>query len=212
MAVDTGIVALVAGSSVLAAALTQGVAALRDRLKTRKDAAFSALYLALALESYASSCASALGESDTYEASGGAAGAPHGNLPDLPDFPGTIDWKPLGIGHTTKALSFRVEVESAKAMIRDLWDVTGDEDYSITTMREEAARLGLKALTLAASFRSSWKIAPVDESGEWTVRGYLTERSEKLESAKKQRQEHDRCMTEALAKIDESANDGTAGF
>lgn len=212
MAVDTGIVALVAGSSVLAAFVTQGVAALRDRLKTRKDAGFSALYLALALEYYGAACASALGESDTYEASGGAAGAAHGNVPDMPDFPDSIEWKPLGLDHTTRALSFHVEIESAKAMIRDAWDVTNDEDYSITMMREEAARLGLKALDLAASFRSSWRIEPVDQSGEWTARKFLTERTEKLNVEKKQRQEQDRRMNEELAAMGETAKDATAGF
>ena len=115
MPIETsGIITLVAGSSVLAALVTQAVAALREGRNRSRDASLSALYLAIAFESYAGDCSSALGESEAYEASNHHAGAAIGNVPDLPEFPSSIEWKPLGIQHTTKAMSFRVEVETAK--------------------------------------------------------------------------------------------------
>lgn len=206
MPIETGgIITLVAGSSVLASLVTQGVAAFLEGRKTDKDASFSALYLAIALESYASECSAALGDSENYMASGGHAGAQRG-LPDIPDYPESIEWKPLGIEHTNEAMSFRVEVETARTMIADYWDVVGDEDDLVPMIREETARLGKKALELAIRFRKSWKIKAVDYSGEWNVQTYLSEKVEKYAQDRKIREERDRKMNQEMFESLEAAN------
>lgn len=198
MPITTGsIIALVAGSSVLAAFVNQGLTVIRDWWMARRDAAFSGLYLAIALESYAGDCAAKISDSENYESSGGHAGSPQGNIGDLPDYPATMEWKPFGIKGTTQALSFRVEVETTKTMIRDSWEF-GDEDDIVPLVREEAARLGVKALTLAIDIRKQWKIDPVDYSGEWNVRQYLDERRAHYEQKRKARDERNRAWNAEL--------------
>jgi hypothetical protein len=185
------IVALVAGSSVLAAVVTQGLSALRDRRKTNKDAAFSALYMAIAFESYANECASLIGDSENYDSSHGAAGKAHGNLPLLPPYPEEVEWKPFGLKRTTRALSFRTEVDSLRAMISDHWDFL-DEDDIVPVVREEAAELGAKALGLAAELRRDWYIEPLAEADDWSVQSYLRRKKEEYEKARKLREERNR--------------------
>ncbi len=194
----SGLITLVAGSSVLAALVSQGVAAFRDSRKANKDGSFAALYLAVALESYGSDCSSVISDSENYDSSGGHAGTAHGNVPDLPDYPPSIEWKPFGINQTTQAMSFRVEVESAKAMLRDYWDMVGDEDEVVPLMRQETARLGRKALGLAIEFRKEWKIPPVDYSADWNVKTHLNERVAKYEEQRKEREERNRKFNEEM--------------
>lgn len=189
---------IVAGSSVIAAAMTQGVGIVRDWYKAKRDAKFSALYLAITLESYADECATLIGDSQNHENSNGHAGAAHGNLADLPEYPAAVEWKPFGIKDTTKAMSFRVEVDTRKASFSGHWEF-GDEEEIVPLVREEAARLGVKALTLAASFRESWGIDPVDYSAKWNVQDYLKDAWEshvkKREAYEKvQQQFHDDLM------------------
>jgi hypothetical protein len=202
MALETGgIIALVAGSSVLAALVTQGAGLVRDWYHRRTDGAYAALYLAIALESYANECSTCIGESEDHESSDGNAGSPHGNIPELPDYPPTIEWKPFGIDRTTKAMSFRVEVETTKAMISGHWDFL-DEDDVLPMMREEAARLGLKALSLAIEFREAWKIAPVAYDDEWNVRSFLERKLTHYEELKVKRHEASRKLMEELSRIE----------
>jgi hypothetical protein len=176
MAITTGgIVALVAGSSVLAAFINQGITIAKDWWTVRRDASFSALYIAIALESYASDCAADVSDSENHEYSNGHAGSPKGNIRDLPDFDSNIEWKPFGIKRTTQAMSFRIEVETTKTMIRDMWEFD-DEDGIVPLVRYEASRLGSKALALAIELRDQWNIDPVDYTSEWNVKKYLEER------------------------------------
>lgn len=204
------IIALVAGSSVLAAIVTQCVTWIRDWRKNKIDGSFAALYLAIALEAYASQCASALGESETYDASEGHGGRPHGNVPDMPDFPESIEWKPFGITDTTKAMSHRVEIGSTQAMVKDCWEFDEPEDV-VPIIQLEMARLGRKALDLAVEFRSTWKIVPVDYTGEWNVSTYLTEKLNDHVTRQQHRLEQKRKMTEELSRHAEANFEIAAG-
>lgn len=176
MAVATGwttaqIVTLVATSSVVSALLTQGLAWLREWLGETKQAKFAALYIALALEAYARTCATDIGESETYEASSEAAGAPHGNLTELPDFP-EVDWRAFGIKQSEQAMGFRVEIDNERAMIRDLWEHE-DEDTVVPVVRELAAKLGLKAFAMSENFRKQRGLTLLDQSGEYSTKNFL---------------------------------------
>lgn len=187
------VIAIAAGSSVIAACVTQGLTALRDNLKTRRDGTFSALYLAAQLESYASLCSTHLGEAENHSRFDGQVGTPHGNVPDLPTYSEEIDWKTLGITTTDSALSFRVEIESTQAMITDAWDVVGDEDAVLPTAFEEMARLGQKALKLASNLRAKWKIPPVEyQNSSWNVKVHLADRLTHFENLRAERDDLNR--------------------
>jgi len=185
------IVALVAGSSVLAAVVTQGLSAWRDSRRTNKDAAFSALYMAIAFEAYANECASLIGDSENHDSSRGAAGKAHGNLPQLPPYPEEVEWKAFGLKRTTRALSFRTEVDSLRAMISGHWEF-GDEDDIVPMVREEAAELGVKALEIAADLRRSKHIEPMPETGDWSVQSFLRRKREEYRKDRKLREESNR--------------------
>lgn len=196
------VVALVAGSTVLAALVNQGLTAVRDALKRKRQSSFSALYLAIALESYASECSTTISESETFEASDGYAGKPHGNVPDLPEFSSSIDWQPLGIAATTKAMSFSVEVRNTQAMIRDAWEF-GDEDEVVLEVREEAARLGIKALAIASELRVNRSLAAVEYRGEWNVVTFLGEKVRDFADRKRKREAANKQLNEEMSVLAE---------
>lgn len=185
------VIALATGSSVIAAFVTQGVTEIRERWRARRDAAFSALDIALALEACANACASLISDSESYERSSGNAGEAHGNVAGLPEYPTAIEWKVFGIGPTTKARSFRVEVETARAMIRGHWEY-GDEEEVVPLVREEAARLGRKALAMAIEFRRAWRIEPVRYEGTGNVKSYLEDKIIDCAEERKLREERNR--------------------
>ncbi len=192
---------VVAGSSVVAALVTQGVSIVRDWRKEKRDGKFSALYLAIALEAYAEECATLIMDSENYRNSGGHAGTPHGNIEGIPDYPDAIEWKAFGIKDTTRAMSFRVEVDTRKNHIKDYWEY-GDEDDILPLVREEAARLGSKALELAKSFRKSWVIDPVNYRGEWNVSDYLSESLEKHRKRRESLEELQRKFQDGMSRIE----------
>ena len=184
---------IVAGSSVVAAGVTQGVSILRDWNKSKLEGSFSALYLAIALEAYADKCSSLISDSQNYDSSDGNAGAARGNLDDMPEYPEAIEWKPLGIKDATKAMSFRVEVDTTKSMISGHWEFGDDEDVP-PVVREEAARLGIKALNLAIALRKKWGIEAVAYVGDWNVKSYLNDKYAEHVKKRKAWEESSRLM------------------
>lgn len=147
------IATLVAGSSVLAAVVTQGVSWLRDHLKSKNNSDFAKVYLIAALEGYAAEASNLISDSKNYEASSGQVGSPVGNIPRLDSFPDVIDWQAFGPETTKQMLNFQVDLESVRASIAFEWDVVGDEDIIVPTVREKSALVGLKALQLAAGLK-----------------------------------------------------------
>jgi len=198
------IVGLFAGSSVLAAIINQAISAFREHRKTNKEAAFSALYVAIALEDYASTSSSEISDSETFESSNGHAGQGHGNVPELPEFPASVEWKPFGIKATTSVLSFRVGVDNGRAMISDMWDFL-DEDDVVPLVRQETARLGLDALGLAIGLRRSWGLSPVDYSSDWNVKSHLEGRQAHYNVRRREQEERNRQLNDELMKALPSA-------
>lgn len=191
------IIVLIAGSSAGAVITSQALSAFRDYRKTNREAAFSALYAAIALEDYTSRCSSLISDSENYERSGGLAGAPRGNVTELPGYPDTIEWKPFGIKATNTALSFRVDVDNTRAMFRDMWEFD-DEDGIAPLVREHSAKLGLEALNIAISLRHDRGLEPVDYSSEWNVKKHLEERQSYYVEKGKKQEERARDMHEKI--------------
>ncbi len=172
------IISLVGGSSVLAAFVTHGVALVRERFGEARSEKFAALYIAVALEEYARTTATLLGESETHEDSNGAAGKAHSNLAELPEYP-EVNWQAFGIRRAEAAMGFRVDVDSQRNWISGYWDFA-EEDEVVPEMQERAARLGLAAFTLAARFRKECGLKPLDQSERWSTKNDLTRRHEKF--------------------------------
>jgi hypothetical protein len=163
-----------ASSSVAVAVLTQVFSISREKLAHRTDQRLSALHVALALENYAGECARVLGEKETFIANDGHHGQDWGSVPALPEWPAAIDWKRLGIKNTEKVFTLRVQVNAANAKIADQYD-NDPPDGGDGDVIDEAIKLGLQSLSLAASIRSTAKLDPLLES-EWPLDRYLAER------------------------------------
>ena len=163
------------GSSVLAAGLTQVANGLRDWVTKGRSAKFSALYLALALESYGDECSTLISDSETYDGSGGHAGSPRGRLPELAPYPDEIDWTALGLPLTTEALSFRVSIGNSNARIAGVFEFQDPDDGAEAT-RMEAANLGVLAFTIARRLRRDHKVVPLAMDEHWNPDMHLRER------------------------------------
>lgn len=196
-------IGLVAGSSVLAAVLTQGSSAVRDWLKRRRDASFSALFVALNLEAFARACSAAISESHTFEASEGSAGSARGSVPEKASFAEEVDWDVIGIDLTTSCLSLAVEIDTANEEIADCFEWV-DEDAGIFAMRSASARLGCHAYDLAATLRKQFGVEPLPLNSEWNFVTNLKERKAEYDDIARRRAEADSGRVERMnAALDE---------
>ena len=193
------IITLVAGSSVLAAVVTQGVSWLRNHIQSKSNRAFAKVYLVAALEGYAAEASNAISDSENYETSDGQIGRPVGNIPMLDTFPDTIDWRSLGPKTTKQMLSFQVDLENIRASFAFDWDVVGDEDHIVPRVREKTALVGLKALQLARSLQAQDEGANIDLSNpDWSVKSALEADLEKYEKRRVTSEARQKAMIEKL--------------
>ncbi|MGF7156175.1 hypothetical protein [Novosphingobium gossypii] len=171
---EVQIVTLVAGSSVFAAVVTQGVSVIRDGLKRGEDRTFARLYASTALEAYANALSMAVSDSSNYDVSEGEVGEAIINIPEFPPFSTDIDWRALGAATTKQLLAFPVEVDRLRAELSFEWDVIGDPDVTAPKVREYAAWVGLRALHLAAGLNAEFTADPYELSdGSWNLEDNL---------------------------------------
>jgi hypothetical protein len=194
-----GLIGLVAGSSVIAAVVTQSVGWARDKLESNDDADFAAIHLAHALEEYAAKCSEMISESEAYD-DDRERGAAHVNVPKLADYPVAADLKTLGKRYRLPALNFRVKVDAYRAQLSALWEF--DDDETIRLARVIAADVGLDGLKLANRFRDARGLGDRFELENWTIEGHLTARKAAYDE---QERERDKRRAEHAKKDDPSA-------
>jgi hypothetical protein len=165
------IITLAAGSSVVAAILTQAAAIFREQSSEVKEGKFAALYVANALETYAEACSTAIYDVKNHESSNGEMGAAHTNIMSLADYP-TVNWQALGIGYAESAMNFRTEVDATREAIRFLWDVDFD-DAVIDRVLEDSAELGLRAFQMATQLRLTKGLTPRPPVRGFSVEDHL---------------------------------------
>lgn len=171
---------------------------LRDIWRDRRDAKFSALYLAIALDAYVHACATVVRDSKAHDDTDGHQGTFHGNIPKLPEFPATIEWKPLGIELATAAMSFRCEVDATAENIDEFWDVLCDEDECLPYFWEKACLLGQDAFRLAGQLLKEKRIPASDYLRPDDDRAYLENTLNKLIANRKRWEEQSRQMHQVL--------------
>lgn len=165
------IVTLAAGSSVLAAILTQGVAWIREWLGENREGKFAALYIAIALETYAEECSTVIYDTRNYVSSDGNVGERHGNLASIPEYP-AVNWQAFGIKPAEEAMNFRTEVGTAREAIKFLWNVDF-EDAVVEQVLADSAELGLRAFRMAKQFRTRKGLSPRPHVREFSVETHL---------------------------------------
>jgi hypothetical protein len=178
---EASTIGLIAGSSVVAATLTQSITVVRDWFKRKRDAGYSALYAALALEDYARECSIYVSDSELWSASEGFAGQPRGRLPAKPSYRTEIDWNSIGVKETTKCLSLLVEIEMADQKIASTLEFGDDED-GIAEMRWATVNMGIKAFKLAKRLRSLFGVKKLKLDKQWNFMSYLTQQKNEYEA------------------------------
>ena len=174
----------VATSTVCATLLNQGILQWREYIGRRETARLSGLYAAIILENYCDLCSERLGANQRYVATSGQSGDEWLGLPDLPDYPGEIDWKRLGLKFAEKMACFRVDVTLAQRLITFRYDFDppdgGDHD-----VLEQLSKKGLEAVQLARAIRKQHGLsntaAAREHSSEEHLLASLKDTEEKLQ-------------------------------
>jgi hypothetical protein len=101
-------------TGIFAAIITSGLQWLREwrteRTHKARDAAYSAMRVAVILERFAIDCANIISDNHLHSSSGGHAGSAHVELPHLIDYPADTDWKALDAFLAMRALSLRNDI------------------------------------------------------------------------------------------------------
>lgn len=149
---------------------------LRDSRKDSKissrEATYSSIRISVILDEFAIKCAEIISDNDMYSRSGGHAGAPHGKLPSLAEYPGDIDWKSLDPTLTARVLSIPNELSLSEGTIKFWEDV--DRETVSTACDDQAGKCGYRAWKLAEDIRRRYKLPAFDpKQTAWDVRGLL---------------------------------------
>lgn len=168
------------GKAVLGAgigtALVQGILSwYRDRRDRQVHAAYLALRVAVALETFAGLCLDLTGNKEVAESSGDAVGDFTTKLPDIPQYPADDSgWRSLEPVLSEKALTFPGKVASAQRGVSFLVDVA-DMHAGFDACFEASARLGLESYELASELRRAYRFPPFRLRGTDRLREIVRE-------------------------------------
>ncbi len=158
------VVALTLSSSVLAAGLTQGITAWRERGNRRREVGYLALRLATKFERYAQDAASFVGGVNDFYAMPSEGVSM--DLPVLSELPSEQErWRDLYVVLTAEVLSFDEDRRSQQNRIND----TSREDMesAIDISKSAAILLGIRALSASAMLRKLHNLPPFDTDNHW---------------------------------------------
>jgi hypothetical protein len=161
-----GIVTLVATTGILSALLTQLLTGIREgwaaRRRTRAQAGYHALRLAVVLEAYANMCAAFLAKNSNAQTRDGEQFPDWDiTLPKLPPYPEDAEgWHAIDLKLAARALNLRNRIDGSQGVIHSSIEYTEDElEHDLD---EQAAARGLEAWDLAVAFRRKHGLEQVD--------------------------------------------------
>lgn len=209
MEITWGSLLTLAGTTgLISAAFTQGLTWVREwrtaSTKSKANASYLALRLAVILEGYAYSC------SEFISDNGAAPHLPDNefpewdtSLPELPHYPDDADgWRAMDRNLAGRVLGFPNKVRSSRGIIRLTIEHT-PEDLG-ETLDEQAAERGLEAWQLAEELRRTYNIPAAD-----VVWSYAENLQAALDAAKKAQAERDERHAKFLEEL--AADDTRAG-
>lgn len=209
MEITWGSLLTLAGTTgVISAVFTQGITWVREwraaSTKTRANAAYLALRLAVILESYAYAC------SEFISDNGGAQHRPDEEypdwrvtLPEVPPYPDDPDgWRAMDRKLAGRVLGFPNKIRGSQGLIQLTIEYKTEELGA--TLDEQAAARGLEAWQLAEELRSRHDIEPAD-----VVWPYAKNLQAALDGATKAQEERAESLAYDLA--EGAADDARAG-
>jgi hypothetical protein len=159
------IVGTVAGSSVLAAAISYVGRIVSDAIQRRQKATYSALRAAIDLERYAELVATQAGIMNVFDPEVARDPEYQGDRPYFPTFPGyssDIEWREMKASLTSRCLSFETEIHFAKNRISDAFEV--DDDVGFQELRGQFLIRGARSTGLAVTLRQSYGLPALTEA------------------------------------------------
>lgn len=171
------IITLFFGSSLLTALLVFMLGWVKDWIKetrTKKMAAqYSALRLAVLLESFAIASADNIAENASFESSDGHMGHNTTEIPPIGDMPEDIDWQALDPSLSAQILTLPNELVLAKITLSGFWEVCDPEDFS-SQYRHQAGYLGYRAWEIAQNLRIKYALSTFEpKNNSWNIKEYL---------------------------------------
>lgn len=160
----SAIVTTALSTGVATALFNQGIAWWRETRKDNsaieREARYLAIRLAVLLEDFAIVCADAISDQELHRSSEGAAGRPHGVLPELPPYP-EGDWRVLDPEFLGRCLTLRNELKLSDGQI-NFWEDVGERDCIPQEFDEQAGKCGYRAWVLASDLRGHYRLAAFD--------------------------------------------------
>lgn len=178
---NTTLFALLVGSGVIAALITQVATFLLSKLQRTRQGRYVALRSALAVEEFGSDCLVIIYEVEGYEEDE-SWGKQHVNLPTMTTFPDDDEgWRALPPTLAHRLLSFPSKIRNEQRNIDFYWHNT-EPDGATTACSKAALTLGCEADLLGRDIRREMKLPSRDAGWDWGRRlQNLREKSYKTE-------------------------------
>lgn len=167
---------LILGTGLFSALVSQVIGWFIDWQKDKKTnsrmAQYSALRIAVDMESFAINCAKAISDNDLFIQFSGHAGTQHSKIPTLVKYPDDVDWRSMDASLCARILSFRNEIELSQELVDSWYEF--DYECIPSSCSEQIAICGYRSWALASDLRSFYKLPSFHpEQLSWDVEAIL---------------------------------------
>lgn len=163
---NTTLFAMLLGSGVIAAGLTQAATFLFAKGNNQRQARYLALRSTLVIEEFGAACLDLVYENDAGE-DGEPWGKQHVSLPSFEGLPDDTDgWRALPADLANRLLTFPSTIRSQQRNIDFYWHNT-DVDDALGQCRKSAIELGCDADLLGKDIRRQMKLPLRDGKWNW---------------------------------------------
>lgn len=166
-------------SGLLAAILTHAVGLLRDFWTKQEEAKTSSMFLTLALEAYADSCATREMDIGNHDRSGGHSGHAWATVPDFPEFSDKTNWRAIGVPLSMRVLECRARVITVQGYLEGILEFQGAEE-TVEETAFECIKLARHTLGVADALRGQFKLGERVTPYSWNVSEYADRQHEKM--------------------------------
>lgn len=167
ISMNAGDIAKIAlGSGGIAALISQGITFFVGwKKESRSDGRmrrYSAIRIAVALETFAVQCNEVVWETEASINSDGHIGKEHGSIPAMGKYPNDIEWRLLDVELCAKILAFENEIELCRKNLSFAIDVQPFREDIVQVVILETGKCGYRAWELAKTLRAMYKLPNFD--------------------------------------------------